>query len=262
MDISAVKYTGGSKMNILKLMEWLREHLADFPIPSIAEQFKLNGQADSDALLLDKIEADECMMKRAKEMSGTYHEESKGREAMNTVLCVLYSPQAVSKLIRAAFDDADGSNRLTHVFVLRVGEAFLLLLTASSTKRLPLDKFMSNGEHTSAYMWLNLKEKCWEPYSQNPTKKKKHKCWQTLSQETISGIHILCVMWRRCKDTNYVYVKPPPTNGDTHSDAWVVEVERFADHFTFAKTDAVVDEVAASLSAAVETAVAEEDEAM
>jgi len=144
---------------------------------------------------------------------------------MNTLLCALYSPLEVSRLLRAAYADTDNSNRLAHVFVLRVGKVFLLLLTASPYKRFPLDWFMCNGQHTSAYMWLNLKEACWEPYvnqavtcaaatstaatpaaALNPVNKKQ-RTWQQLSAATVSGLHILSVFWRRA---NVLSVDPPP----------------------------------------------------
>ena len=238
------------EMTVHETMRWLREHLADFPVPEMAYQFEFNGNADAHqriSHLPDEIlRADELRKKRAQAVLDTYTGNFDGREGMNTLLCALYSPLAVSRLLRAAYADTDNSNRLAHVFVLRVGEVFLLLLTASPYKRFPLDRFMCNGQHTSAYMWLNLKEVCWEPYVNQAVTpaaatpaaatpaaapkpvRKKQRTWQQLSAATVSGLHILSVFWRRADvlsanpppalaaDTagaapvlNHVYVQPP-----------------------------------------------------
>jgi hypothetical protein len=291
MEVAPATNTGGSTMNVLQTMRWLQDHLVDFPISDIVNQFEQNGCVDCNersALLPDRLQAEEDQKKRAQGVLDTFLVGFDGREPMNTLLCVLYSPLAVSKLVRAAYDHADVSNRLAHVFVLRLGEVFLLLLTASPYKRFPLDWFMRVGEHTSAYMWLNLKEACWEPYSLKPTKKKKHKTWQQLSQATVSGMHVLSVFWRRSAGPHparpavaavtdgvapvmdyHVYVKPPQkdptvvqhdipaaTGGDGEDapivepdDAWVLEVERFADQFVAPRLDE---------AAAVETEAAED----
>jgi hypothetical protein len=290
MEVAPATNTGGSTMNVLQTMRWLQDHLVDFPISDIVNQFEQNGCVDCNersALLPDRLQAEEDQKKRAQGVLDTFLVGFDGREPMNTLLCVLYSPLAVSKLVRAAYDHADVSNRLAHVFVLRLGEVFLLLLTASPYKRFPLDWFMRVGEHTSAYMWLNLKEACWEPYSLKPTKKKKHKTWQQLSQATVSGMHVLSVFWRRSAGPHparpavaavtdgvapvmdyHVYVKPPQkdptvvqhdipaaTGGDGEvalivaPDAWVLEVERFADQFVAPRLDE---------AAAVETEAAED----
>jgi hypothetical protein len=299
-QVTPVKNTRGSTMNVTETMRWLWEHLVDFPNPYIAKQFQQNGCADCNeriALLPDqRLQAEEDRKKRAQGVLDTCQVGFDGREPMNTLMCVLYSPNAVSKLVRAAYDDADDSNRLAHVFVLRVGEVFLLLLTASPYKRFPLDTFMRVGDHTSAYMWLNLKEKCWEPYSLKSAKKKKQKCWQQLSQATVSGLHILSVFWRRSAIQvlpppavagvadgtvsvmqHHVYVKPPQTSltvvqhdvpvatgGDGEDaptvappDAWVLEVERFANQFAAPLVDEVevVETEVVEKAAAVETEV-------
>jgi hypothetical protein len=266
------------EMTVHETMRWLREHLADFPVPEMAYQFEFNGKVDAHeriSHLPDEIlRADELRKKRAQAVLDTYTGGFDGREGMNTLLCALYSPLAVSRLLRAAYADTDNSNRLAHVFVLRVGEVFLLLLTASPYKRFPLDRFMCDGEHTSAYMWLNLKEACWKPYvnqavtpaaAPKPARKKQRtweqKTWQQLSAATVSGLHILSVFWRRADvlsvnlppalaaDTagaapvlNHVYVQPPTqavavAGEDGAPDAWILKVESFAEQFTNSTPD-------------------------
>jgi len=256
------------EMTVQETMRWLREHLADFPVPDMAYQFEFNGKADAHeriSHLPDEIlQANEWRKERAQAVLDTYTGGFDGREGMNTLLCALYSPLAVSMLVRAAYADTDNRNRLAHVFVLRVGEVFLLLLTASPYKRFPLDWFMSKGQETSAYMWLNLKEACWEqstPAAATPAAalkpvRKKQKTWQQLSAATVSGLHILSVFWRRAgvmpvnpppalaaetagvaPALNYVYVQPPPqalavAGEDGAPDAWILKVESFAEQFT------------------------------
>jgi hypothetical protein len=244
--------TGKEHLTVQETMRWLREHLADFPVPDIAYKFEFNGKADAHERIPRQLPdeiilADEWRKERAQAVLDTYRGGFDGRDGMNTLLCALYSPLAVSRLVRAAYADTDNSNRLAHVLVLRVGKVFLLLLTASPYKRFPLDRFMSKGQETSAYMWLNLKEACWEQYvNQNVTcaaatpaattpsaalkrVRKKQKTWQQLSAATVSGLHILSVFWRRAgvmpvnpppalaaetagvaPALNYVYVQPPP----------------------------------------------------
>lgn len=253
-------------MTTPKVMCWLREHLVDFPIPYMANQLEQNGCADfkaGSALVRDHIQATEDQAKRAQGVLDAFQAGFDGKEGMNTLLCVLYSPQAVSSLVRAAYADADDSNRLAHVFVLRVGEVFIMLLTASPYKRFPLEQFMKLGEHTSAFMWVNLKEACWEPYTTTDSlavvlkpAKKKQKVWQQLSHATLCGLHVLSVLWRRAVRfpavpavqagvgavmNHHVYVQPPQkaltvVDGDDQPtvapDAWVLEIERFADQFT------------------------------
>lgn len=220
-------------MTVPMVMQWLREHLADFPLPYIANQFEKNGRVDFNersALIPDRVQSEEDQKKRAQGVLDAFLAGFDGREGMNTLLCVLYSPLAVSSLVRAAYADTADSNRLAHVFVLRVGEVFILLLTASPYKRFPLDKFMKVGEHTSAFMWVNIKEACWEPYSkaastlagvQTP-KKKKQKVFLQLSQVTLCGLHILSVFWRRAA---VAPVLPPPVSEDAGGEGGFVYVQ-------------------------------------
>jgi len=244
------------EMTVQETMKWIREHLADFPVPDIAYKFEFNGKADIHERIQRQLPdeiilADELRKERAQAVLDTYTGAFDGREGMNTMLCVLYSPPAVSRLLRAAYADTDNSNRLAHVLLLRVGKVFLLLLTASPYKRFPLDWFMSKGQETSAYMWLNLKEACWEQYvNQDVTcaaatpaattpsaalkpVRKKQKTWQQLSAATISGLHILSVFWRRAGVMSSIYVHPPTQAvAVAGEDAWILKVESFAEQFT------------------------------
>ena len=202
---TAAQNTMGTTMDRAQLMRFLREHLADFPVPYIADMFEKNGCAD-EKQCPDRVKAADDQAKRAREVMESHQVCFDSKQSMNTLLVVFSSPLSVSRLMRAAYADTDERNRISHVFIIRLGDVFLLLLTGSTYQRFPLAKFMCAGEHASAYLYLNLKEACWAPYNTvaptlqhvlMPPKTKKQKRFQTLSQATLSGLHVLSVFWRR-----------------------------------------------------------------
>jgi hypothetical protein len=266
---AAVKNTMGMTMDRSQILKWMREHLVDVPVKHMAYQFETNGLADFSERSgsADRVQAEESQAQRAREMMETHKVCFAGKESLNTLLCVVYSKLSVCQIIHAANAESEVKNRLSHAFVLRFGDVFLLLLTGGAYQRFPLASCMQNGKHTSAYIYLNLKESCWAPYLGSP-RMKKQKRFQTLSQATVSGVNILSVLWRRAalleRNTDagkcHIYRQPPakaltvkqgvPAAGlqdgegsapssSADPDGWVWEIEHFAEQFAQSSAGAV-----------------------
>jgi hypothetical protein len=243
-------------------LEWLREHLADFPFPRMADRFAKNWRADvTESALPGREKACKARKDRANRVWQASMEGFNWKEPMNTLLCVLYTPQSVAGLVR---DVNANSNSIAHILVLRLPGVFLVLLTdADPRKRFPLDSVMRIGNYTSAYLWLNLKSgedqkqfACWESHSKTPTlavvpaKAVKAKPFVRVSDATVSGMHILALVWMRAwvyaagaaenGKVRHVHVQPnkaPTTAGggvvgvDATTAPWVLEVQAFARQF-------------------------------
>jgi hypothetical protein len=271
-------------------VESWREHLSDFPFAGITDSFAENWHRDvAESVWPDQMKADKKRGKRAHEMWRTFEESFIGKESMNTLLCIIYSPNEVSKLVQHV---SENGVCLAHVLVLRDGGAFLLLLTdVDPQKQFPLAQFMRGGVHTSAFLWVNLKEAFWESHSKTmtlvavaPTKALQAKQLTKVSEATVSGMHILAVMWMRAKElvavaaggatlgtdaqgapaaplpVNHVYVQPNkalPTAGDgVGADAttapWVLEIQAFVDVFPIKEAVAAMLADGSSAEAQVE----------
>ncbi|KAJ1467154.1 hypothetical protein T484DRAFT_1756091, partial [Baffinella frigidus] len=145
---------------VLETVGSLAYHLVDFPYADMVGRFCDNARCDAiESLIPGRFEAAILRRKRAHRVWLKTMHRFQGRGAMNTLMCVLYSPSAVCSIVRAAQGKREHPG---HVMVLRLGGVFVVLITDSSpTARLSLDWFIRRGDHTSAYMWMNLKESCW-----------------------------------------------------------------------------------------------------
>jgi hypothetical protein len=149
--------------SVLTTITSLSEHLIDLPHEDIVSRFSVNGHADVvESLLADRNNAAKNRRKRAARMMSNHMQHYEmGREAMNTLLCVLYSPAAVGEFMRSVFKDKDEDP--AHVLVLRFGCAFVVLMSDSRyMKRFSMEWFMRIGDHTSAFVWMNIKDVCWD----------------------------------------------------------------------------------------------------
>jgi hypothetical protein len=256
-------------------VEWWREHLEGFPFADIPDTFAENWRADvAESVRPDQMKADKDRRERADQMWSMSQESFKGKEPLNTLFCVLYSPNAVSKLVQHV---SENGVCLAHVFVLRDGGVFLLLLTdVDPLKRFPLETFMRWGVHTSAFLWVNLKEACWESHSKTmplaavaPTKALKAKQLTKVNDATLCGMHIVALFWMRAKELavvatggaelgndtkaapaapSHMYVQPnkdPTTAGDSvGADAttapWVLKTQAFVDVLPIAEAVAAI----------------------
>ena len=88
-----------------------------------------------------------------------------GTQSKNMLLVVFSSPLSVSRLMRAAYADTDERNRLSHVFIIRLSDVILLLLTGSTYQQFPRAKFTCAEQQSSAYLYLDLKEACWATHT-------------------------------------------------------------------------------------------------
>ena len=151
---------------VLATMAWLVDHLVDFPYKDLLATFQENGRLDvcESASVNHRVWAAEARKERAHDVWAKNLSYFDGRDGMNTLVAVLHSPLSVSTLVRAV--EADATDLVAHILVVRIGGVYLLLLTDKrATKRFPADWFMRIGDHTSAYLWLNLKEPCWEKFA-------------------------------------------------------------------------------------------------
>ena len=151
---------------VLATMAWLVDHMVDFPYKDLLATFQENGRLDvcDSALGNQRVWSAEARKERAHDMWVKNLSYFDGRDGMNTLVAVLHSPLSVSTLVRAV--EADATDLVAHILVVRIGGVFLLLLTDKrATKRFPVDWFMRIGDHTSAYLWLNLKEACWDKFA-------------------------------------------------------------------------------------------------
>lgn len=155
-----------SGKEVVATLAWLVDHMVDFPYKDMLTAFKKNGQLDvsESASASHRVRAAEARKDRAQDAWVKNLSYFDGRDGMNTLVAVLHSPLSVSTLVRAV--QADATDLVTHVLVVRIGGVFLLLMTdGRPAKRFPVDWFMRIGDHTSAFMWLNVKDTCWDKFS-------------------------------------------------------------------------------------------------
>jgi hypothetical protein len=154
-----------SGKEVVATLAWLVDHMVDFPYKDMLTAFKKNGQLDvsESASASHRVRAAEARKDRAQDAWVKNLSYFDGRDGMNTLVAVLHSPLSVSTLVRAV--QADATDLVTHVLVVRIGGVFLLLMTdGRPAKRFPVDWFMRIGDHTSAFMWLNVKDTCWDKF--------------------------------------------------------------------------------------------------
>jgi hypothetical protein len=210
-----------SQKESIVLLNNVSSHLSSFPYPTVVKQFEQNGLADfAGSLLRDKAKAS-CERKvRAGLMWDTYVNGFNGsRDPLNTLVCVIYQKASLIAIIKAI--DQNTHEALSNLIVVRLGGFFLMVMTdIRPSKRYPADWILRIGDHTSTYMWVNLKAGAWERYTTNEpiqpvappvnggssSKKQKkispgafpHKpSLSRLSEVTVSGMHILAYAWNR-----------------------------------------------------------------
>lgn len=234
---------------VLTTISWLAEHLIGFPHMDIVDAFEANGRADvlGSACTKGRVAEAKERSNRAHTMWIKYLDHFDGREPINTLLCVIHSPLSLSTFMSAV--DGDEDDRLAHVLVMRVGGVFLVIVTDSRVcNRFPMDWFMHIGDHTSAFMWLNLKDVCWtrleELSSSHVTlpdaKKAKPAPLSKVSDVTCCGVHMLAVIYNRAKllPSHYIYVQPPSKVVKSSGVAvkkvpseWCGDIQKFAAKF-------------------------------
>ena len=256
---------------VLATITSLLHHLVDFPYVDMVSRFCDNARCDvEESLLPDKDEAAVRRKTRSQRVWSKVMDRFSGRDAMNTLLCVLYSPIAVSTLVRAAHDDKEEFPG--HIMVLRLGGIFIILMTDSNTNaRFSLDWYLRRGEHTSAFIWLNIKESCWHRHrdvlsampsvdasglvvnTENVTQNtEKYETLSKVSEVTMAGIHFLKFLRTKAEDLSkvaainatfcsHMYIQPytRSTTGKSFkrggatpvSDKWCVDMDKFVSLF-------------------------------
>ena len=252
-----------SQEKALATVSWLSQHLSHFPKSWLVDQFKANGCADiNESHSMDKETFCKARKDRAHSLWGRFNSQYriKERDSMNTLLCVLYHASAVESVMKSVYDYGqqhdDGHARLAHILVVRHEEVFLLFMTAAMHTRLPLDWLMRQGVHTSAFMWLNIKQRSWdECFNEVATRANKKqqtsKKPERISDETIVGMTILSLFWSLCRKRSTapepedlcVYVKPHTlqscteggksevTTGSSGDDDWIQKIMAFTATF-------------------------------
>ena len=258
------------KMVLATIMS-LHHHLVDFPYADMVARFCQNAKCDAEeSFLPDKIQAAVNRQKRSQRVWTKVMDRFNGRDAMNTLLCVLYSPIAVSTLVRAAHDDK--KEFPGHIMIMRLGGVFIVLITDSNANgRFSLDWYLRRGQHTSAFIWLNIKESCWYRHRDVPSAMptvdgselevnttrsvqnvEKFETLSKVSEVTIAGIHFLKFLRAKAEDYSDVVTKTGPigyhlylmpytrtTTGKSFkiggttpvSDKWCVDVDKFVSRF-------------------------------
>jgi hypothetical protein len=240
-------------------LEWLTEHLVSFPFPHITDLFAENWRTDV-------AERERALKRdRAYRVWATSRESLTGKDPMNTLLCVFYAITDVVSMIKLVREMYANGSSIAHILVLLYGKVFLVLFTdVDPNARFPLDRIMRHGVHTSAYLWLNLKESCWESHIKAPTtlavvptKAVKAKPFVKVSDVTLSGMHILAVLWSKVWKraagagengrVRHVHVQPSKSLGtmgggsvDATAIPWVLEIEAFARQFGWGAAPAAV----------------------
>ena len=255
----------------IQMVASLAYHLIDFPYADMVSRFGDNARCDiMESSHTDRVEAATLRTKRAQRVWKKSMDRFEGRGAMNTLLCILYSPMAVCSLVTSCHTEQ--TERPGHIMVLRLGGVFIVLMMDSSpSSRFSLQWFMHRGNHTSAFMWFNLKESCWLRHRgvtssmlstpntkadlQPPGKMPKHiqevdtiDSWAKVSECTMVGIHFLKYMRTKAEELAqegaiagtgrcHIYLRPFPVNlkmaksTESVSDEWCKHIDEFVHSF-------------------------------
>jgi hypothetical protein len=225
---------------VIEMVQSLRYNLVDFPYDDMVLRFCSNACCDiRESLSVDRLAAANARRKRAHRVWAKSLDRFQGREAMNTLMCVLYSPSAVCSLMTASHSDI--KERPGHVMVLRFGGAFIVFMTDSvPSTRFPLEWFLHRGDHTSAWIWVNIKDICWDRHrgiassmvsiTDNTNLPAENPCasvqdlevfgaWSKVNEVTQTGMHVLQFLRvkaqefaEECGDTDtktrHIYLRP------------------------------------------------------
>ena len=131
---------------------------------------------------------------------------------MNTLMCVLYDATAVRSFMKAVYDYGTehdyGHERLAHILVVRHEAMFIIFATAAlHTRRLPLDWLLRQGFHTSAVLWLNIKQRSWDERfngemgfaTRANQRRKTSKAPERTSDMTVTGMHFIAFLHKICR---------------------------------------------------------------
>ena len=203
--------------HVCALMSSLSDQMVCFTNPIIVKMFEENGLADiTETMWADKTEASTNRRKRANIMWDTYYDGFfKSREPYNTLVCVFYEIDSLVRFVRAI---QEGTHEfVSNLLVVRMAGVFVVVLTdARRLARYPADWLLRIGDHTSAFMWMNVSDHYWMRYTtgaatdfvdvSGSSKKRKQvstttvsktRVWTKTSEGNVVGMHFLCYIWRR-----------------------------------------------------------------
>ena len=223
INVRRIHYKGQA-LETIALLPW---QLAHFPDSIIVDQFEANGRADiSESSSKDKVAVGMDRIARAQSLWGQFNFKFKcnGRDAMNTMMCVLYDATAVQSFMKAVYDYGtehdDGHERLAHVLVVRHGPVFVIFATAAlHTRRLPLDWLLCQGFHTSAFLWLKIKQRSWDKRFNDDMgfatwakqRRKTSTAPERMSDMTITGMHFLAFLHKVYRQRPSTPPNPKPS---------------------------------------------------
>jgi hypothetical protein len=251
---------------MLEMVASLRYHLVDYPYQDMVTRFCHNAECDiGESSMEDRLNAASIRRKRAHRVWAKSKDRFQGREAMNTLMCILYSPSSVNSLVNAAHEEK--VERPGHIMVMRFGGAFIVLLSDSlPSSRFPLEWFLHRGDHTSAWLWMNLKDNCWlrhrdvvssmvftptttgiplEVSTAHVQNVEVFDPWPKVSEVTQTGIHMLQFLRVKARefaeedvttDTKicHIYLRPYPKTTDSKtvvSREWCTHIYNFVKQF-------------------------------
>ena len=248
-----------AKDEVLGMVEWLKTHLlVNEPEPQMVNTFASNSGSDVlESALENRTLATDNRGTRAWDLADQFEKRSAGRSqpSVNTLMCVLYSPTSVKALLHAM--KSSKTTEFPHLLVLHVGKVFVLLVTghAEGTSRFPLQWFMKTGDHTSAFLWVNLKTNWWERYNPTEEKKRKVEAFHHVSEQSLCGLTLLHLLFQKAESlaattvgkenraaVYHVHVQP---SAAASVPSWSDQVEKFlrSSHVASDKTGAAVPDV-------------------
>jgi hypothetical protein len=194
-------------------------HMELFPYPIVLRQFENNGLADiTESASADRVKASKDRRKRANHMWDMYHVGYHGsRDPLNTLVSVFYQIDSLVQFLESMRDHTH--EFLSNLLVVRMSGVFVVIMTdVRPMGRYPGDWFLRIGDHTSAFMWVNLKDACWLRYTSDDTAGSAASCvqqegskkrktsflctfskkpvWTKMSDSTVAGMSVLAHVWR------------------------------------------------------------------
>jgi hypothetical protein len=225
------------KKDVLAVMSSINAHLSSFPHSIVVTEFEKNGIADvEESAWPDRALASKNRRQRAADMWTMYERGFYGsREPLNTLVCVMYEMSSVSSFMRSIRSYTH--EFLSNILVVRMAGIFVIVMTdVRAQQRYPGDWLLSTGDHTSAFLWVNLKDACWLRYTTpNPvvssvsggSSKKRDKgptgvfpkqlIWTKMSDVTVAGMHVLSFIWKRIETMMGATGVVPPSNAGVSS---------------------------------------------
>ncbi|KAJ1467934.1 hypothetical protein T484DRAFT_1755489 [Baffinella frigidus] len=219
-------------------IQFMQSHLCDFPDnpdkgKSFRDEFRDNGLADVTEGAIKGSTAEQRIV-AGHEAATKRRDRAKvvwmrslpmlhnNKTATNTLMCVFYSPEGVAGLVRALDQDQikqakkgkDGV-KVAHFLVQKISGVWAVLMTtAERDDRMPVDWYMHQGRHTSAFIWTHIRLELWEKlntHSDSPTVTVKSTDRKRMSGISICGHHVLTYLWKNAVE----HVAVGKANGDT-----------------------------------------------